>query len=110
MTPSEEAKRLRVREVEIADALSRFAVGAVEGAPCLVAQTTVVTTYPATASCYFGCRPQALLGAEVEGGTATAVPAGAIFYALNLGSAVPPAGTTVLTTFVGSRWVFRYDG
>lgn len=110
MSTFDEAKRLRVRAAGRDDRLTQFDLAAADGAPCVLAQTVVVNSYPTTAACYYGCQPQRILGAEVEGGAATLTPDGGAFYALNLGSAVPPAGTMVVATFVGNRWVFRYDG
>jgi hypothetical protein len=110
MNALDEAKRLRVRSDARDDGLTRFDLAAADGAPCLIAQTVAVRSYPTTAASYFGCKPQTILGAEVEGGAATITPDGGVFYALNLGSAIPPAGTMILVTFVGNRWAFRYDG
>ena len=41
---------------------------------------------------------------------ATIATDGNTFFALNLGTAIPPQGTPIVATFVGNRWVFRYDG
>jgi hypothetical protein len=110
MSVFDEAKRLRVRAAARDDGLTRFDLAAADGAPCLLAQTVVVRSYPTTAASYFGCQAQTILGAEVEGGGATITPDGGVFFALNLGSAIPPVGTTIVATFVGNRWAFRYDG
>jgi hypothetical protein len=76
----------------------------------MVAQTTTVTTYPTTASAFYGVIPQAVNGTESEGTAATYIPyTGAIAYALNLGTAIPPSGTNVVCHAVGGRWCFRYD-
>ena len=106
----DEAKRLRGHNDALLDGLSRRDRAPTFGSPSLVARTQVVTTYPSSAQRFYACVPQTVLGAEVEGGPATFSPGSATFFALNLGSAVPPAGTYVLATFVESRWVFRYDG
>ena len=82
----------------------------VNGAPCLVARTKALTSYPAVAAAYYGCESQTVTGAEVEGGAATIATDGDTFFALNLGTAIPPQGTGVVCTFVGNRWVFRFDG
>ena len=110
MSVADDAKRLRVREAIRADASKRREAGTTEGAPCALAQTIVEHSYPTASSCFFACLAQNVLGTEVEGGAAIVTSDGAIFHALNLGSAVPPVGTYVLTTFVADRWVFRYDG
>jgi hypothetical protein len=50
-------------------------------------------------------------GAETEGGAVSYVQTSSnVFYALNLGSQVPPDGTTLVAHAVGGRWCFRYDG
>ncbi|HSQ57466.1 MAG TPA: hypothetical protein VLM40_17220 [Gemmata sp.] len=79
------------------------------GSPTALARTTMIVTYPTTAHCYYACQMLNLLGTEVEGSPGVLTESDALYLALNLGGGVPPPGTTVLTTFVGNRWVFRYD-
>ena len=111
MTQSlDEAKRLRARDEALDDDLSRRGRAPSFGSPGIVAQTTTIKTYPTSAQRFYACVPQTVLGAEVEGGAGSFSPGSATFFALNLGTAVPPSGTNVLATFVESRWVFRYDG
>jgi hypothetical protein len=110
MSSIDEAKRLRVRDAALADDLLRLQTPPAEGAPCLVANTTTLGSYPSAPSSFFACNPLTVLGTEVEGGTGIITTDSATFFAYNLGSAVPPQGTAVLVTFVGNRWVFRYDG
>jgi hypothetical protein len=105
----DEVKRLRVRDDAIAGDLSAAPYLADPGAPCLVAQTTRIGVYPTVAQSFFACTPVSILGAEVEGGAATLTVLAPVFFALNLGAAVPPQGTDVIASFVGNRWVFRYD-
>ena len=107
---SDEARRLRGLDDALLDSLSRRDRAGSFGSSSLVARTKAIATYPSSAQRFFACVPQTVLGAEVEGGPATFSPGSATFFALNLGTAVPPTGTYVLTTFVESRWVFRYDG
>ena len=104
-----EARRLRERDEAFQDDLSRRDQVPAFGSPSLVAQTKAIAAYPTTAQRFYACVPQTVLGPEVEGGPALAATP-ATFFALNLGSAVPPLGTTVVATFVDSRWVFRFDG
>lgn len=106
----DEAKRLRVRDEALLDGLSRRDRAASFGSPSLVVQTKAINTYPTTAQQFYACSPQTVLGQEVEGGAGTLSPIPATFFALNLGTAVPPIGTSILATYVESRWVFRYDG
>ncbi len=106
----DEAKRFRERDGTLQDDLTRRDRVPSFGSPSLVAQTKVITTYPTSAQRFYACTAQTVLGAEVEAGPASFTPGPASFYALNLGTSIPPAGTYILTTFVESRWVFRYDG
>ena len=106
----DEAKRLRQRDEAVFDDLSRRDRAPSFGSPSLVAQTTTLNAYPKSAQRFYACVPQTLLGAEVEGGPGSFTQEPATFFALNLGTAIPPAGTNILATFVESRWVFRYDG
>ena len=110
MINSDDAKRLLIRELGLADDVKRRDTDPSLGLANLLARTTTLKTYPATAQCYYACQPLKLLGAEVEGGPAIVSAATATYFALNVGSAIPPSETQVVTTFVGNRWVFRYDG
>lgn len=108
--PLDEAKRLRARDEALADSLSRRDPAPTFGTPSLVAQTRAIGAYPTSAQRFFACTPRTVLGREVEGGAGTLTSSTSTFLALNLGTAIPPAGTDVLITFVDSRWVFRFDG
>jgi hypothetical protein len=105
---AEEIRILRRRHDELVASVSAPLAYA-SGAPAMLALTTTLSTYPTAAQSYFACLPLTLLGTEVEGGPGTVTPGSATFFALNIGSTIPPAGTQVFTTFVGNRWVFRYD-
>ena len=106
----DEAKRLRERDGALRDDLTRRDRVPSFGSPSLVVQTRAVAAYPTAPQRFFACVAQTVLGAEVEGGPASFTPGLATFYALNLGTSIPPVGTYVLATFVESRWIFRYDG
>ncbi len=106
----DEALRLRIRDAQWVDGFGRLDRDPTFGTPCLLAQTGKLGTYPTAAQSFYACTPLILLGPEVEGGAGSIAPVASAFFALNLGSAVPPAGTSVLATFVDSRWVFRFDG
>jgi len=109
MNDTNEANKLYARESALADDVKRRASDPTLGPPCLLARTTVLRTYPTTAQRYFACLPLTLLGAEIEGGGGVVVAGSSAFFALNLGSSIPPAGSQFLATFVGNRWVFRFD-
>ncbi len=110
ITQQDEAKRLRIRDVGLVDGFSQTGRDPSLGMPCVVAQTKTISSYPTSAQQFYACSPLTILGLEVEGGAGTATPGSSTFYALNLGTAVPPLGANVVATFVDSRWVFRYDG
>jgi hypothetical protein len=105
-----EIDRLRFDDADAVDAASREPLDKAAGAPSLVCKTTTCTTYPTAAMRFYCVTPQSVLGTETEGSTGTFTGTPGTFKALNLGSAIPPSGTQVLVTFVGHRWVFRYDG
>ena len=106
----DEARRLRLRESDRLDGSGRRDRDFTPGAPSLIARTTTLKTYPASAQQFYACTPMTVLGPEVEGGAGTLTPGASTFLALNLGSAIPPAGTGILATYVDNRWVFRHDG
>jgi hypothetical protein len=103
---------MRERQWVERETLDSYGGGAdVPGSSALLAQTTTVRTYPTTAAAFFAVVPCSIDGAEVEGAAATYVPlTGSVTYALNLGTQIPPNGTTVLCHGIGGRWCFRYDG
>ncbi len=107
--PDDDAKRALLRDAALADDLRRRDSDPALAAPSLLARTTTLASYPSTPQCYFACTPLTLLGVEVEGGPGALTAGTQTFFALNLGSTVPPNGTQLLVTFVGNRWVFRYD-
>ena len=109
-TTLDEAERLRAAAAEDRAARAREEVGAAEGAPALAARTVTIAKYPTTAKVFYGVVATTLLGAEVEGGAGQITPGTGQFFALNLGTAVPPSGTDIVIVYVPSRWVFRYDG
>jgi hypothetical protein len=106
----DDSKRLREVDVALGVELSQAVRDPSPGMPCLLAQTTTISSYPSSAQNFYACTPLSVLGAEDEGGQGTITPGSSTFLALNLGTAVPPAGSKVLATFVDNRWVFRFDG
>jgi hypothetical protein len=80
------------------------------GSAAMLAQTTTVSAYPTTASAFYAVVPCNIDSVESEGAAATYVPqAGQVTYAFNLGTQIPPSGTTIVCHAVGGRWCFRYD-
>ena len=109
---TDESTRLRDSYAGQSDDWSQSPHAPVPGAPAMCVRTAVKYTYPSTASSFYWCVPQTVLGTEVEGGAATltAASSGIGVYALNLGTLVPPQGTPLVVTRVAYRWVFRFDG
>jgi hypothetical protein len=103
-------KRSYLRDIALADEVRRRDSDTSLGPPSILARTSTLGRYPSISQCYFVCQPLILLGAEIEGGPGVVTSGSAVFYALNAGTSVPPPGTEILTTLIGNRWVFRYDG
>ena len=102
---------LRERVQNATDALDRSAGSEVFGSGAAIVVTTTETTYPTTANVMYAVVEQIVTGSEAEGATPTVGSAGgSLFYALNVGTMVPPVGTKLVVHQVGNRWVFRYDG
>jgi hypothetical protein len=109
MHADDELRQLRRRRED--EALARRSPRAPDpGNPTVLARTTVVSAYPTSPQSVYAVQAVATGGAEGEGLPVMLTPGGASFFAANLGSAVPPQGSDVLCTLIGSRWTFRYDG
>ncbi len=109
MSSQDEATRLRRRH----DDLIRLAepdVSPSEGSPALLLKTLTVGTYPTAAQSYYAVQAIRPGGTESEGSAVTFTAITGTFYAMNVGSAIPPSGTYVIGSLVRGRWVFRYDG
>ncbi|MDQ3168427.1 MAG: hypothetical protein M3P94_07240 [Chloroflexota bacterium] len=90
------------------DELGRVPDAPPEGAPRIAAVTIKITTYPTTASVFYGVRAVAILGDQVEGQPAIEEDSGETYLAFNLGTKIPPVGSKVELTRVPHRWVFTY--
>jgi hypothetical protein len=102
---------LREQQAAILAATDRLAAFAEDGTVAILAQTTMVTTYPTAPGAFYACVPLWIDGPETEGATATFSAGGArTVYAFNLGTHVPPVGTMIIAHSCGGRWMFRYDG
>jgi hypothetical protein len=81
------------------------------GTAAVMAVTVLVHTYPTSAAVFYGAHPVTLTGPVTEGASPViSTDATVTFFALNVGTAIPPAGTLFVGHAVGGRWVFRYDG
>jgi hypothetical protein len=103
----DDAARLRLHQHHSNLAETRKDQVATHGAPCLVGKVT--TSSGPTSPGFFAVAIYTVTGTLVEGATGTLTSAGYSIIAMNVGSAVPPAGTAILCTFTDFRWVFRYD-
>ena len=102
---------LRDRQEAASAALDRQDDLAAFGSAALCVATGTVTTYPTSPAEFYACVPLLLTGSEAEGATPTFTPDTATtLYALNVGTAIPPATTKLVIHSVGGRWVFRFDG
>jgi hypothetical protein len=104
-----ESRINRVRQQAIDNLISRIPSSPPDGARSLLVQTTTKTTYPTTAGAYYAVKAVDVDGAETEGATPTFTVQTDIFYALNVGSAVPPSGTNILAECIGGMWLIRFD-
>jgi hypothetical protein len=101
----------RLRHQDLNDLVDRAATTGALGSLAQLLTTTTITSYPTTAGAFYAGNPTYVNGAAVEGGAASYAPdASQVIYAYNVGTKVPPEGTTVVAHAVGGRWVFRYDG
>jgi hypothetical protein len=77
----------------------------------LVAVTFAEAAYPTAAASFYACHPVAVGGTEGEGQAVTLTgDATQKFYAANLGTAIPPAGTNVTVMLAGNRFTFVWNG
>jgi hypothetical protein len=106
-----ETTALRRRHDELEAAADARQGTLVNCSASMVVTTYAKAAYPTTAKSYYACRPAKVSGTEAEGqAVATADDAGQTLYAVNVGSKVPPSGTTLVATLIGGRWVFSHDG
>ena len=75
-----------------------------------VAQTAISETYPTTANTVYYLAGMSIDADDQEGSDVTLAGDGNEYFAVNLGTRIPPPGTNVLISSVGGRWVFRWDG
>jgi hypothetical protein len=100
-----ETTTLRRRHDELDAAADARRGTTVECAPAMVVQTYAKSSYPTAAKSYYACHPVKVAGTEAEGqAVTTTVDTGQTLLVANVGSTVPPSGTTLVATLVGSRW------
>lgn len=103
---------IRDRHQEIEDAIDRSRSNPPDAGRALLCQTTTDSSYPTSAGVFYAVLEVEASGTELEGATPTfaADAAGNKFFAINLGTGIPPDPTLVICRYVGGRWAFRYDG
>jgi len=102
---------LRSRQATIQDFIDATQGAAeAESSAAVLLTTTEIATYPTAAGVYYAAVPTEIDGVEIEGGPATYLTGNPTYYALNLGTQIPPVGTRFVAHGVGGRFVFRYDG
>jgi hypothetical protein len=107
------ATQQRRRHDQMAAAIDRAESPPGSGAESILVKTIAVGTYPTTAKAMY-----AVVGlkadcdaAEGSTPTFTAAPDALKFFALNVGTTVPPAGTQpILCDLIDGIWCFRHDG
>ena len=89
----DEDRILRARHADLAIDADRADMPPSVGGQPLLVQTKTVTSYPTSAGRYYAVTVVDPDGVEGEGNVATFSVRSVTFYALNIGSAVPPSGT-----------------
>jgi hypothetical protein len=106
----DEIRTLRSRVDDLAARLGSALDRDRSDSPSVLGKTFALSVYPTAAGRFYAMHPVALSGTPSEGATPTVTVGTTYFYAYNLGSAIPPAGTTVVCRRASRRWLFRYDG
>lgn len=109
MRYGDEARQVRRRHEDLTGDLDRIGDDAGPGTAALVVRTVTLSSYPAVAGSTFAVQAVEVTGTESEGTTPTLTLRSGVFYCVILGTAVPPAGTNLLATQAGGRWVARWD-
>lgn len=108
MTADDDYRRLRATMEDDAERQAAAGEYRQPGAPRLAAVTVTVSAYPSAAAAFYACKARTISGTEAEGSVGTEVSDPGIFYAYNLGNAVPPTGSRVECLYVPNRWVFTF--
>ncbi len=111
MADSHDSRINRLRHTALADEMDNLA-GPSDATISFLGQTIEFDSYPTVAQAYYGMKNIQINGPEGENDLATFVsnvPDDGLTTAFNLGTQVPPQGTTVICSSVGGRWCFRFD-
>lgn len=101
----------RNRQSEALDDLDRLPDDQTDGSAGMLLVTKTCSTYPTAAGKVYCCNPVLIDVDDIEGSTPSfAADTTVLIYALNIGSAIPPAGTYLIGAGVGGRIAFSYNG
>lgn len=105
-----ELRVLRARVEAAEEALARLADDEGGTGAARVAVTVSLGAYPAGSGSMrmFALHALDVTGAETEGASGVEAEDDTPFFALNVGSGLPPVGTRVIAVQVPHLWAFRY--
>jgi hypothetical protein len=106
----DEARTLRSRMAAMQAEIDRLDSEPSDGNPAMLVETFDDGDYPTTVAAYFACHPVTVGGVEAEGEAVTFDVGTGTVHCLNLGTAIPPAGTKLVARSVDGRWAFEYHG
>ena len=110
MDADSELRVLRARVEALEEGLARLAVDEGLTGAARVAVTVSAGSYPTGSGAMkmFAVRGVDVTGTEAEGVVGTETTDSAVFYAVNVGTGLPPVGTKLIVTQVPNLWAFRY--
>jgi hypothetical protein len=101
----------RERQGATWDIIDRIPAVGTDCAPADLLTTTTVLVYPSDANAFYAGHPTYVNGGEVEGDMPSFwIDTAQLWYALNVGNAIPPVGTQIVVHATAGRWIFQYDG
>lgn len=105
-----ELRVLRARVEALEESLARLADDSGLTGAAKVAQTVSLGSYPTGSGAMkvFAVRGVDVTGDESEGVVGTETPDAQTFFAVNVGTGLPPVGTRLIVTQVPNLWAFRY--
>ena len=105
---ADESRTLRARQSDLGDEIDRQPLADIGTSAALLVRTVAVSSYPTTAGVAYGVQALDLSVSEAEGATPTLTVLAGKFFAINLGSNIPPVGTSLLVELVQGKYVFVY--